>query len=55
MKVEEKILLTLSRDSKSFYTECCTLDVFYPIQLTKVDTRYIDIRYLDSLDMSRYF
>jgi len=33
MRVEENILLTLSLDHQYYHTECCTLDMYYKMQL----------------------
>ena len=33
MRVEEHIVLTLSLDRQSYHTECCTLYLYYQLQL----------------------
>ena len=33
MIIEENILLTLSLGPQSYHTECCTLDMYYKMQL----------------------
>ena len=33
MIIEENILLTFSLGPQSYHTECCTLDMFYKMQL----------------------
>ena len=33
MIIEENILLTFSMGPQSYHTKCCTLDMFYKIQL----------------------
>jgi len=33
MIIEENILLTFSLGPQSYHTKCCTLDMFYKIQL----------------------